>query len=82
MLDLAERPALFGAMTAAVLAAALRYLPDAALGHGGARAAGLIVFGAAIGWLTYQTRDSGAVFRFFLGGLAGILAAFLIGLKF
>ena len=80
MLDLAERPALFGALTAAVLAVTLRYLPDGALGHGGARAAGLIVFGGAIGWLTYQTRESGAVFRFFLGGLAGVLATFLIGL--
>ena len=81
MLDLAERPFIFGMLTAAALEAALRYLPDTALGNGGVRVAGLIVFGAAIGWLTYQTRDSVAVFRFFLGGLAGILAAFFIGLK-
>ena len=80
MFDPTDRPALFGALTAFCLTMAMRYFPASALESGGARAVGLVVFGLAVGWLTYQTRDSAAVFRFFLGGLAGLLAAFLISL--
>ena len=82
MLDPGERPRLFGFLTAALLAVLLRYIPGDLVGSNGARGIGLAVFGTAIAWLSYRTRDSGSVFQFFLGGLLGILAVFFIALKF
>lgn len=82
MLDPGERPLLFGFLTAALLAVLLRYIPGDLIGTNGARGIGLAVFGTAIVWLSYQTRDSASIFRFFLGGLLGILVVFFLALKF
>jgi hypothetical protein len=45
------------------------------------RGLGLIVFGGAIAFLLYQTRDRGDIFWFFLGGVLTLTATFLISLK-
>ena len=81
MLDPGERPLLFGFITAALLTVFLRFVPADMNASYAARGIGLAVFGAAIAWLSYRTRDSGSVFRFFLGGVIGTLTAFFIGLN-
>jgi hypothetical protein len=45
------------------------------------RGLGLIVFGGAIAFLLYQTRDPGDIFWFFLGGMITMVVSFLVSLK-